>query len=536
MPRQVREARGYHVAKKDLHQWQFNSGAWRCMKCHDWVNTGDLPEARRRQRCKGTSAAHQAGAMAAKGHVLFRARAGLPFIYCGNCGAWGHKRSRRLASPCGPPVASGIQALSRIAKRQHPLQRRGPKGILLPREGVRTSEWFCATTGRWMPIDGNVDGATHAMNIDDQATDAGVQGHGPAAIPAGPAEGDGLSVRDGRRDDGAGFAAMDAYDVGDEDVFGHGGQLDQPPLDVGGGVRAQHDGSVTMVDNLAMDTTGHAVPTVSSKVRCPLRNAKSIWGRSAGGAVDEAVKRMKAGSRPPSGDAAERIRAVKRRVMERCSLANVGQELSAAAPNVSGMRRRRLGDGESEAEDDSRRSGTRRRVSDEHAAVSSVFVRGGAGAGACGGADGTDDIKPLGDSAMASNARQSDSVGIARVGPGGPPPNHVTGTVTRHFGAVVAEPVVAGGVVATLEGWQLAREADAERGEATCGPPLRCSCAAGWHGGHRRRTAGAEQFILPGTAPRGVRREAAKPASLQLLAENAGKSRGEAEQQRATTD
>ncbi len=92
--------------------------------------------------------------MANKAHAMYQAQADIPFVYCGNCGAWGHKRTRRLSLACGPPAASGLQALSRIRRGQHPLQRRGPGGVLLPREAIRTSARYCAHTAAWIPTDG----------------------------------------------------------------------------------------------------------------------------------------------------------------------------------------------------------------------------------------------------------------------------------------------------------------------------------------------------------------------------------------------
>ncbi len=84
-----------------------------------------------------------------------------------------------------------------------------------------------------------------------------------------------------------------------------------------------------------------------------------------------------------------------------------------------------------------------------------------------------------GDTPMSGGAKAVDaraSVDIAREGPGGPPPYHVTGSVTSHPGVDVAEPVVGGGVVAIFHLDHHARDVEDYRGKATCGPP--CGAAA----------------------------------------------------------
>ncbi len=135
------------------HLWAYRGGAWRCDLCNDWLVGEKLPRARVGQRCSGKTLADDARAMAQKGHSLCKAAAGVPFVYCCRCGAWGHRRSLRLASPCGPPAASGIQALARIRKCQHPLQRRGPKGTLQHREAIRTVARYDVEEGAWRNID-----------------------------------------------------------------------------------------------------------------------------------------------------------------------------------------------------------------------------------------------------------------------------------------------------------------------------------------------------------------------------------------------
>ncbi len=149
MARAPRPATEAQARQSRRHLWTYRGGAWRCDLCNDWLNADRLPRARLHQRCTGKTLGDEAAAMARRGHELFRAEAQVPFVYCRRCGAWGHRRTRLLATGCCPPRPSGTQALQRIRAGVHPLQRRGPGGVLMPREKIRTVAAYSAEEARW---------------------------------------------------------------------------------------------------------------------------------------------------------------------------------------------------------------------------------------------------------------------------------------------------------------------------------------------------------------------------------------------------
>ncbi len=165
------------AVQRRRHFWQFRGGQWRCTLCHDWLTARHLPRARRHQRCKATTIYDNAAEIAGRGHYMRWATAEVPFAYCAKCGAWGHRRTYLLSSTCGPPKASGLQALSRIRKGQHPMQTRGPAGVRMQRGAIRTTETFCERTKTWKRVDGNV----------EALIDVGDRDHAPRAQTMGAA-------------------------------------------------------------------------------------------------------------------------------------------------------------------------------------------------------------------------------------------------------------------------------------------------------------------------------------------------------------
>ncbi len=332
MPREDRPTSAEQAKRRRLHHWQFRGGAWRCTLCNDWRQGDRLPRARVRQRCRGRTLAEDAATMFKNGHQLYRVHADLPFVYCRKCGAWGHRRTRRLASICGPPAASGSQALNRIRRGLHPLQRRGPLGILLPREKIRTVARYCGVTGRWAPDDNDFSG-DRGRDMRAEEEDAARPSY-VAERPSGNGDEEATSARPAREGDE--FAnvkttepAVEERDHGnveersdEEDVFGHGGSLSESCVearglearrsDEGGGAAAASG----IVGGCSQPVAGAAWPAaakVSSR-----RGVKSIREATAHGSTKEAVDRMAAGSRPSGIDATAKLREIRRRVMARC--------------------------------------------------------------------------------------------------------------------------------------------------------------------------------------------------------------------------
>jgi hypothetical protein len=198
----------------------------------------------------------------------------------------------------------------------------------------------------------------------------------------------------------------------------------------------------------------HSVHRGASTVAA-CRGAKSIREPSCEGSAQAAIRRMMQGSRPSSGDAAERIRAVKRRIGDRIKSATGGAhtvqaviraeaDVRVSLPPASEARSVRTAIGDIEAEGD---------------AVGSCAM-----------------------SVQASDVHQQGHVDVACAGPGDPSARRVTETATWPTAAAdVAETVAEAEVVAALVNRRTAREAQADLGEATYGPPPRVCRTAGGH-------------------------------------------------------
>jgi hypothetical protein len=298
MPRAPPPASRQQAAQRRRHFWQFKGGQWRCALCNDWTTARQLPRARRNQRCSGKTLYDEAGAMAKRGQSLCWADAEMPFTYCDKCGAWGHRRTHHLASACGPPKASGHQALRRIRMGQHPMQRRGPGGVLLPRERIATVAKYIAAEGAWKRMDG---GRGERPRADES-------NGGPVPIAACARQP--LTRATGTQDDSLQLALPDGVDdcamhdvptaiaeddlratfEEDVDVFGFGGLLDQPEEQR----QQQEDGDGDSRQDEATATSG--APTVTS-ARSLARGAKSIYsGPRKGGAMD-AIQRLMSGQK-----------------------------------------------------------------------------------------------------------------------------------------------------------------------------------------------------------------------------------------------
>ncbi len=166
---------------------------------------------------------------------MYRVDAEMPFVYCGQCGAWGHRRTHHLSTECRPPTASGLQALRRIRGGLHPMQRRGAAGILLPRERVRTTARYDAQEGCWISVSrGRAGGDGIAVSARGGGAAAVEEAAGPSGalrVHVDEAETTGCGmVLDDMVDDVPMHEEM-VMDVPfdhdcDYDVFGHGGSLE----------------------------------------------------------------------------------------------------------------------------------------------------------------------------------------------------------------------------------------------------------------------------------------------------------------------
>ncbi len=202
------------------------------------------------------------------------------------------------------------------------------------------------------------------------------------------------------------------------------------------------------------------------------RGAKSIRETSHEGSVQAAVRRLMQGSRPSAGDAAERLREVKRRVTERvwaathgaCEEAeDMGGGCADNGPSIvrcgtdewqdrpGGEAGAQGGEMDAQRLPDAKRTVPAEAAEERHVQRSvrpRVMARGGLAIGAAGSSA---------DCVQADDAHRC--VGVACEWPGGPSIPRATDTVAEEE------------AVAALEMRRTAWDAQADHGEATDGPP-----------------------------------------------------------------
>ncbi len=129
------------------------------------------------------------------GHCIVKAESQLPIVICTRCGAWGNKRVRKLGRTCEAPTNAGAQAIKRVLAGWHPLISKGDGNGASRRDRIRVTAAYDSTAGAWRPF---------------EAEPRATEGNDTAAeIPkVDPPTGEG-------------------WEHEEEDVFGHGGSLDQ---------------------------------------------------------------------------------------------------------------------------------------------------------------------------------------------------------------------------------------------------------------------------------------------------------------------
>ncbi len=241
-PRTVKQAQD-----RDLHFWRHQLGTWRCKRCQSWTSQGRLPRSRLYERCEGADLDAEARRFADNGHVMCRAAGLLPFSFCSRCGGWKNRRSYKLSRPCAPPTAAGEQALRRISAGWHPWRRKQAKGMAdEQRTRVNVMAAYDSSTGQWGFVGLHGHTGLEEEGAEAQATIGADMDTGPPHEEEGPSE-----VGRGRLDGGGALTAevapSQAVDVvmsndaplvddtyaDEEDVFDHGGCLDEPPAQPG---------------------------------------------------------------------------------------------------------------------------------------------------------------------------------------------------------------------------------------------------------------------------------------------------------------
>ncbi len=217
------------------HDWEYTAGRWRCSSCWTYVaGNGAVPPARRREACQPSRDSDRLRQFESRGHTMLRTEGDLPIMFCVRCGSWTSRRANRLAKPCEPPTAAGKMALKRISEGLHPWRGRGahtskelPRGRLAikgrqlhytRRPGAKSSR---------APL-------SQAPCADAEASAKKQKTDHPRPTPAD----DQYSHAYG----GPATLDLDGPPIdSDEDVFGHGGCLDQlPPVEPRGLKRPRH--------------------------------------------------------------------------------------------------------------------------------------------------------------------------------------------------------------------------------------------------------------------------------------------------------
>ncbi len=227
---------GAAIAGDGGHSWKYSSGYWRCEVC--WLMTlrQDLDAATVHRKCQGPKAELEAAAIVRRGHRLGHIDGHMPVLFCVACGSYSARRAYGLGAECrGVPTKAGAQALSRIKRGLQPWRTRCDAGGERPRlGGSRAWEEHRAEY---------VDGQARATRrrrparAAEDVTDAALRSH--PAEEAAHVLGDHGRARDADEDD--------IYDV-----FGHGGNLEQPPTQErtsgGGGAGAARGDDATFAD------------------------------------------------------------------------------------------------------------------------------------------------------------------------------------------------------------------------------------------------------------------------------------------------
>ncbi len=306
MERVPRPTDEQQARQRKRHLWQYSAGAWRCAVCRDWLNAAAVPRYRDMQTCRGRTVDDDAPRMAAAGHTLCRAASCLPFTMCTSCGAWGNRRTRKLAGSCGAPTPAGAQAIKRVADGWHPALRKDGRGRDLPRDRATFTHAYDPIAGAWRPLGGGrapvapADAAAAEETIAATVPVAG--GDGCDDGPAPPSDYDTADLgHDADVYHADGMELIEGGCESEEDVFGHGGGLDledAPPPPV-------------TVAQRSAERRGEDQPTASDSV-----------------AIHQAAR--EAG--PARESAADRISALRKRVRDRLAAATDGARGGTISP------------------------------------------------------------------------------------------------------------------------------------------------------------------------------------------------------------
>ncbi len=345
------EARG-----SQRHYWQHSAGAWRCSVCNDYSTRKVLPPYRIYQRCSGKGFDHSAADFARLGHAVVKIDSDMPVLCCTRCGAWGNRRTRNLGRPCTAPTRAGTQALKRIIKGFHPLRRLGTGSAASTSPSVTITAAYDPARNTWLPIDGSngiasakPPRANDSVSEDPTAGDDDLRGRPSDARMADALRAHEADPHELPPEEDHAAPPSVGY-ASEEDVFEHGGALDQEPA------RRRDDVSV---DTMAVDNEVDHEPkpahpaAVSAPVaaRISRRRPRDYVVHERRDLVAEAVRRLGESLRRTDVDAAGRMERLRRRVKDKAARTTLEQETrlqAGAATSVNigrGARRAREASG-----------------------------------------------------------------------------------------------------------------------------------------------------------------------------------------------
>ncbi len=225
---------GARVGVGDGHRWHFAGGLWRCEACLRMTTKATISGCLAHQKCPGTRPSMDAAALTAKGHTMAQTGGMVPILFCVKCGAWSTRRAFGLAARCrGRPAPAGRQALARILRGLQPWEDHR-EGQGAGRRGIASCEkmWSSGAGGFIQRAASGTRGAARKRPLPPcrgaEGDDITVH-EPPTAARRRLEHGDGPFDDDARQTaaptDAAGLELAHGHD--DEDVFGHGGSLDQ---------------------------------------------------------------------------------------------------------------------------------------------------------------------------------------------------------------------------------------------------------------------------------------------------------------------
>ncbi len=124
------------------HQWAYEHGFWRCVRCLKCTAKSDIPAALVHSVCEGPKTSLMLSVVAEKGHNVACTGDCFRVVFSTVCGAFSWRRAYGLGASCPRRATpAGEQALARIRRGQAPWQVRTEAGVVRPSIGWTSMVW-----------------------------------------------------------------------------------------------------------------------------------------------------------------------------------------------------------------------------------------------------------------------------------------------------------------------------------------------------------------------------------------------------------